>query len=623
MMQAIRSKAGKIVTAFLMFAFVGWMVFELGMEVSGSGSNANPNVLGYVEHDRDLNVLGLRVPLPWGEKTPITAQEYQAAYQQIYQQATGEAGGQVSVEQQRQIEEAAWERVVSQILLRQAMERLGVRVTDEEIRQAALQNPHPSLMQDELFQTEGRFDPQKYREFLTGPAAPAELLVQLEDYYRQMVPQSKLFRRITSGVFVSDAELWRAWQDRNETATVEYVPLDVARLVPGEVQVSEAEIRRYYEENPEEFRRPATATLTLAVLPQALTAEDTAATLRRAQQVRQEVVGGADFAEVAARESADPGSRVQGGDLGFFGRGQMVPAFEEAAFALQPGEVSEPVLTPFGYHVIRVEERKDDQVRARHILLSIEKSDEALDRLYAKADSLEDVAERQGIERAARLTGATLREGVTVSQAAPYIPGVGPALEAVEWARDEARESGKGAVSELLETEQALYVARLEGYTPEGQIPLQEATPQIRRQLVVQKKQEKAREIGQQMAREVRGGKTLQEVAAARGLPVEQTGPFTRVEPNPALGQANAAIGAAFGVPVGKVSDVVETPAGLFLVRPVARTEADRAAFEAQKEQQRVLALAQLRQEAVGRWLESLRKQVEVTDRRAELFQQA
>lgn len=622
MMQAIRSKAGKFVTAFLMFAFVGWMVFELGMEVSGSGSNANPNVLGYVEHERDLNLLGLRIPVPWGGKTPITAQEYNAAYQEIYQQATG-GTGQLTVEQQRQIEDAAWERVVSQVLLRQAMARLDVRVTDEEIRQAALQNPHPALMQDELFQTEGRFDPVKYREFLTGPAAPAELLLQLEGYYREMLPQSKLFRRITSGVFVSDAELWRAWQDRNETATVEYVPLDVARLVPGEVQVSDAEVRRYYEEHPEEFKRPASARLTLAVLPQTLAAEDTAATLQRAREIRQEVLGGADFAEVAARESADPGSKAQGGDLGFFGRGQMVPAFEEAAFSLEPGEVSEPVQTPFGYHIIKVEERRDDQVRARHILLPIEKSDEALDRLYAKADSLEDIAERQGLERAARLTGATLREGVTVSQAAPYIPGVGPALEAVEWARDEAREGGTGTVSELLETEQALYVARLEGYTPEGQIPLQEAAPQIRRQLVVEKKKEQARGIGQQLVREVRGGKSLQEVAAARGLQVQQAGPFTRVEPNPALGQANAAIGAAFGVPVGKVSDVVETPAGLFIIRPVARTEADRAAWEAQKAQQRVLAEAQLRQEAVARWLESLRKQVEVEDRRAEVFQQA
>jgi peptidyl-prolyl cis-trans isomerase D len=602
MMQKMRGQVGKILGLIFALAFVGWMVFELGMDVSGRGQNAQAGELGRVN----------------GE--PILYQTYQVAYQELSQQAQQQAGGQLSAEQQRALEEEAWNRVVNEVLLRQAMSDLGVRATDAEIRQAALWNPHPALLQNELFQTNGQFDIRKYQEFLSGPSANEEMLLQLEQYYRQAVPQSKLLRQLTAGVYVSDAELWRAFQDRNETATVEYVALDVARLAPGEVQVSDREVREYYNEHRDEFKRPASARLTVAYIPQTLTAADTTATLQRARQLRAEIQGGADFAEVARRESTDPGSKANGGDLGFFGRGQMVSGFEEAAFATPVGQISEPVLTPFGVHIIKVEEKKDDQVRARHILLPIEKGDEAMASLDAKADSLEDLAQRQGIERAARATGATLRSGVTVSEAAPFVPGVGSVLEAVDWAGDAVQEEQK--VSELMETPQALYVAKLEGYTPKGTIPLKEAAPQIRRKLAVQKKQEKARQAGQRLVEQIRAGKTLQQVAAGNGLQVQQAGPFTRVEPNPAFGQANAAVGAAFGVPVGKVSDVVQTSAGLFIIRPVARAEADRKAWEAQKEQQRTMAMAQLQQEAFARWMQSQRDAAKIEDNREEFFRQ-
>lgn len=603
MMQKMRGQVGKILGVLFALAFVGWMVFELGMDVSGSGQNAQAGEMGRVN----------------GE--PVLYQAYQAAYQELYQQVQQQSGGQVSAEQQRALEEEAWNRVVNDMLLRQAMRELGVRVSDAEIRQAALWNPHPALMQNELFQTNGQFDLRKYQEFLSGPNANEETLLQLEQYYRQVVPQSKLLRQLTAGVYVSDAELWRAFQDRSETATVEYVALDAARLAPGEAQVSDREVRAYYNAHQDEFERPATARLTLAYLPKTQTAADTAATLQRAQQLRAEIQGGTDFGEVAQRESQDPGSRENGGDLGFFGRGQMVSAFEEAAFSTPVGQISEPVLTPFGYHIVKVEERRGDQVRARHILLPVEKSEEELARLDAKADSLESLARRQGIERAARLTGATVRKGVTVSEATPFVPGIGSALEAVDWAKDAVEEEQK--VSELMETEQALFVAGLESYTPKGMVSLKEATPQIRRRLAAEKKVEQARVAGQKLVEQVRAGKTLQQVAAANGLQVQQAGPFTRVEPNPVFGQANAAIGAAFGVPVGKVSDVVKTSGGLFIVRPVARTEADRKAWEAQKEQQRAMAVAQLQQEAFVRWMQSRRKAAEIQDKRDRFFQRS
>lgn len=605
MMQDLREKT-KWIMLVVALAFVGLMVFEWGMDISGRSAGAEMGALGEVDG------------------RPIHYQAYMEAYQNLYQQAQQQAGGrQLSRDEIRQLEDMAFNQVVNQMLIQRELERRGIRVSDTEIRQAALSMPHPELMQNELFQTDGQFDLSKYQQFLASPAVNDDLLLQLERYYREVIPQAKLMRQITAGLYLSDAALWRAYRDRTETATVDYVSLDVSRLVPGEVEISEREIREYYNAHRDEFRRPASARVAIAYLTKAPSAADTLAALERARALRAEIVGGADFAEVARRESADPGSRERGGDLGRFGRGQMVPAFEQAAFSLPLGQVSEPVQTQFGYHLIQVQERSDDQVQARHILIPIERTEESEDRLYARADSLEQVAERGGLERAARLTGAELREDVTISTSDPFVPGVGSAIEALEWAQTEAAEAAAqaGIISPLFETPEAFYVVRLAGYTPAGQIPLAEATPQIRRQLTVQKKRERAREIGQQIVAEVRAGKSLEAAASERGLQVQTAGPFTRLGFNPVFGQANAAIGAAFGTPIGQVSNVVETTAGLFLVRPTERTEADRAAWEAQKEQQRMIETMRAQQELVERWLQNLRARADIVDRRAEVLQ--
>lgn len=604
MMRELREKT-KWIMLVVALAFVGLMVFEWGMDISGRSAGAETGALGEVDG------------------RPIPYQAYMEVYQGLYERFQQQSGGQsLPREQIRQIEDMAFEQVVGQLLLQREMERRGIRVSNQEIAQAARFMPHPDLMQNELFLTDGQFDLGKYQQFLASPQANDELLLQLERYYREMLPQAKLMRQVTSGLYVSDAELWRIYRDRNETATADYVALDLSRLIPGDVEVSEREIRDYYNRNRDEFRRPATAQFAVAVLSKAPGAADTLAARERALALRAEIQGGADFAEVAQRESADPGSRERGGDLGTFGRGQMVPDFDQAVFSLPVGQVSEPVQTPFGFHLIEVQSREGDQAQARHILVSLERNEESEDRLFARADSLELVAERGGVERAARILEGRYIETLAVSAEDPFVQGIGSVAEAIEWAEDEVREgTAAGAVSPLFETPEAFYVVRMDGLTPAGETPLAEATPQIRRQIMLQKKREQAREIGRQMVTEVRGGRTLEQVAGERGLQVQTAAAFTRTGPNPAFGQANAASGAAFGTPIGRVSDVVETTAGLFLIRPTERTPADREAWEAQRDQQRAMETMRAQQQLLSRWMQDLRDRATIEDWRSEVLQ--
>lgn len=615
MMQTIRSSAGKIITILIVGGFLAYMVWGIGMEVTGA---SGPGELGSVNG------------------TKITVEAFQRRVQALEQQFRSEGAGRITAEEQRQIEDRAWDELVAQVLTRQELDRRGIRATDEEIRFAALNYPVPAYQRQEIFQTNGQFDITKYRAYLSGPQASDEVLSGLEQYWRGVIPEGKLQDQIAAGVSLSDAQLWRLYRDRSETATVEYVALDLSRLSPGSVQVSDAEIRSWYEGHKDEFKRPRTARFTVAYLPTTAGERERLQVLAHAQQLRAQLAAGGDFAAAARAESADTGSARQGGSLGTVRRGQMVAPFDSAVWALPLNEVSAPVLTDFGYHLIQVTERGGDTAAVRHILLPIAKSSTEIETIDARSDSLGRLAETQSLERAARSVGAVLRQGVTVSDArdprARYIPGVGGGMEALNWAASEVRQADAGAhpVSDVMEGEEALYVVRLESYLPKGTMTLAEATPDIRSQLILRKKRERARAEGERMVAEVRRGRTLQQVAAARGLTVQRAGPFTRLEPNTVLGQASAAVGAAFGTPLNQVSGVVETSGretsggetsgGLFIIRPVARTEASTAEFARDREQIRQALTGQMRQQAMQRWLASARRAADIKDNRDKVF---
>src|SRR2546422_11563977 len=138
--------------------------------------------------------------------------------------------------------------------------------------------------------------------------------------------------------------------------------------------LSDAELQRYYEAHQKDFKRPATAWLSFVAQPRVPDAADTAAALATVRRLHAELAAGhAKFEDVAKKESADSGSGPQGGDLGWVKRvgSGFDPQFVTAMLRLKPGELSQPVLTQFGYHLIRVDAAKGDSVHARHILVAV------------------------------------------------------------------------------------------------------------------------------------------------------------------------------------------------------------------------------------------------------------
>ena len=539
--------------------------------------------------------------------------------QTISQAESQQLGRALTLDEIDRIEDRAFDELVSEVLLEAEYRKRGITVSREEIVAAARMMPPPGLMQSPELQTEGRFDPAKYERFLGSPvAATSGLLLQLESYYRQEIPRQKLFEQIAADVYLTDARMWDLWQDVQDSAQVSFVAFTPDVVADSAVTVTDAEIRSYYDANKATLERTGRAVVSVLSIPRIITAADSAAVRTRALELRNEITGGTAFEEVARRESADSISAAEGGSLGRGARGRFVEPFERAAFSLRPGEISQPVLTQFGYHLIKLDERKGDTVALRHILLRIEQSDSSASATDRRADELDgltaEATNPAQFDSAAAKLGltpmtATVVEGEPLTVGNAYIPSVSA------WAFDGAKE---GETSELFDSPEGYYIARLDSLAAGGPLSLEDAREEIRTRLLRTKKVETLLPAARALAARAAAG-SLETAAAEQKMEVNQTGLFNRIDFVPGIGQGNEAVGAAFALSVGAVSAPVATEDAVFVMRIDRRVNASREKWESQKQVQRTLLTRSLREERVRSYLEDLRASAKIEDHRREI----
>jgi peptidyl-prolyl cis-trans isomerase D len=544
----------------------------------------------------------------------VDARAYEQAVQEAINRRQQESPAQLGLEDYAAIRNEVWEQFVQSAVLEEEYRRRGITASDDEVVEAMRTSPLPEFLQVPEFQTDSQFDLAKYQRWL-GSSVAQQYLPLLEAQYRDQVQRGKLLRVVTADVYLSDAALWERYRDRNETVKVALTAIVPDNEVPDSaVRLTDAEVSAYYQAHKDEFKRPRTAYLSYVALPRLPNASDTALARTRADSARREIAGGAPFADVARRESADSASAAKGGDLGEWTRGTMDPAFDSAAFALPLNRVSEPVLSRFGFHLIEVTKRRGNKASGRHILFPIEVDGAHRDSLDAQADSLEEIAAEQ--ESGAALDAAARALRLPVGRTLPVQEGTKAQVGnlAVPDAGVWAFQSARGSTSPVIETSIAYYVFRLDSLHEAGVPPLAQIRPAVEAAARRARKAAAARDLARTYLRRVEQGEPMDKVAKEMGLPHREFGPFARVEPpitNPMV------VGAAFGLEKGRHSGVLDTREGLYVLRVVDRTPADSAAFLKELDQFRAQAVRAARQERVRYYLDALRATAEVEDDRA------
>jgi len=258
-------------------------------------------------------------------------------------------------------------------LVQEAIQEKGLAATDDEILWSIRNNPPEDIKRNPSFQNDQRqFDMAMWQSALNDPNYPDQVWLQVEAYIRQTLPHEKFHQQLRAGIRITEDEIKREYLKQNQTVKVNYVFIDPQKMAVKDIEINDDLIGDYYKNNSDEFKEEEKRQIQYVIFSTTATAKDSSEIRELADDILQRIQDGDDFGELAEIYSEDPGSKDKGGVLGFFSKGVMVKAFEDAAFSGKPGEIVGPIQTQHGLHIIKIEEKKtensEEKVNARHIL---------------------------------------------------------------------------------------------------------------------------------------------------------------------------------------------------------------------------------------------------------------
>jgi peptidyl-prolyl cis-trans isomerase D len=586
----------------LVFAFVGLMVFEWGMDFTGL--KRQTNVVGKID----------------GQK--ITIQEFQQAVQNVYLQERENSGNEPDEARMQQIRDQVWDQMVQRVLFAKQIRKRDIKITDKEVYLYITQQPQslpPVISQNPNFMTDGKFDMAKYQQALNNPQID---WTPIEQYVREVLPFQKLQTIITASVLVTEEEVKADYLDKNQKSKIEYLLVPTTAFIKDSVKASESDTRQYYEKNKEEFKRDERRRLNYVLFPTNPTASDSQKVLDLADEIKSEAQSGEDFATLADEYSEDPSVRTNHGDLGYFERDRMVKEFSEAAFSGKPGEIVGPVITSFGVHIIKVIDKKKEQgqemVHAAHILLKFEPSALTLETAQNLANNFMETAKEEGFKTAADNYKYDVKETPEFTDN-NYIPGFGQMRGAVEWTFRESQ----GDISPVHKTAQGYVIFEIAEVLPAGYRPLDEVKQLCKSRVEQEKRKELALNYAQIIQEKINQNESFTRIAAgddSRQVMFDSTAQFTRSQPSPKIGRAPEVIAASFTLPPGEVSSMLDTDRGYFFVKVLDRTPFKEEDYKAQREAIRTRLLNQKSQLFFSKWYESLKEKASIQDNRYLFF---
>ena len=558
------------------------------------------------------------------EGEPITVQVFTRRYNAQVNAYRNAYGGQINDQLLKQL--GIDRQILNQLIDEEAMvaeaRKQGIKVSDAEIRERILTLPG--------FQENGKFiGEQRYRQLLQFQNPPMTT-ADFEGSLRRALQIEKLRNAITGWMAVTDADVAAEYRKRNEKVKLDVVPVtadafkdkvtvtdadltaafekDKEKYRIGEkrkikyallnvdqvrqtIQVTQADIDGFYKTNLSQYQTPAQVRASHILLK--TEGKDEAAVKAKAEDVlKQAKAPGADFAALAKKYSEDDSNAGNGGDLDYFGRGRMVPEFENAAFGMKSGEISDLVKTAFGFHIIKVVDNKPEATRPVSEVKSEIEEQLKWQKAQAEAEkiakslepSLKTVAD---LDRVAKERSMVITETPLVAMSEPLV-GVGaqPELSGRLFGMKEgevtpAQRVAAGWVFAAVTGRQDPYIPKLD-----------EVKAKVTDDVKAQKALEMAKQRAASIATELKSAKDFAAAAKKNGLDVKPTELIARGAAIPEIGISEAIDAAAFALPQGGVSDAIVTPTGTAIIRVADKVTVTDAEVQAGK--------AELRDELVN-----------------------
>ena len=548
----------------------------------------------------------------------------------------------------------AAEQLISEKALVAEARRMGLRVSDEELRDELQHGPLASM----LF-PDGKFVGQEeYENF----AQRADLTIpQFENLEKEYILIRKLRALVSGSAFVSEPEIraefdrrntkvkfdyavltqadilkglhpteqeLKAFYDRNKTTynnsipekrQIKYAIVETAK--PAATSVTDQDLQAYYDRHRDEYRLPEQVKVTHILIKTPLPGPDgkvdergVEAARKKAEDVLKQVKAGGDFAKLAGQYSDDPGSAKNGGELDWIGRGRTVPEFEKAAFSLPKGQTSDLVKSGYGFHIIRVEDKQDAHVKTlAEVKSEIEakvKEEKATRATEVAANALLSQARTDGLDKAAAAKGAHVVSTGFFSRQ-DSLPGLETTPELMEAIFNEREKSP----ADVVQVPQGYVVFELVATKP----PATPAFEEIRTRVESEFKNERAGFLLQQKTQELsdraKAGHDLKKAAKELGATVKTSDLVLPDGQVPDVGSLSGAASSIFALKPGEISGPINTGTNGVVAQLLEKQAPTDQDFAAKKSEIRQTLLDGKQNELFSLFVSNLRKEMEKSNK--------
>ena len=562
---------------------------------------------------------------------PILFEDFNQLVSNEINRLDSQSGKPVSDEEREYVRAVVWERLIADLIIQEQIEKNKIVVGEEEVLFQMKNNPPPFLQNSEAFQSFGRFDLEKY---LNAVLTPDQIdWKPIEDFMQNVyLPNYKLQQYVINASAIHADEVLKDYKKRFVNHKLEILHI-TDKAIDNDFYDSmiqnrptDDELLELYNENISNYDQPGTRFMQYVKWPIISDANDTLRVKLEAENLIYRINNGEDFAQLANMYTEDPSNsanpqELRGGSLGWYNKGQLLPEFEVASFDGKKGDIVGPILTDYGFHVIKINDKRvvdeSEQVNTSHILLTITPGRGTENKLKDTASIFALEANEYGFFALADSLGLEINESSPIRKESIFIDDFGVARSAVNFAFNNI----EGATSDAIKNDNFYGVFFLDSVEDESILSFEDAKEDLKTEFLSNFKNEQIKNLAQSLkdnsAEEMnllalsQKNESFEYVAESSASLI---GSFD------SIGKSNYIVGALTNAKAGDIFGPLPTIRGQAFVKVIEIDEINSNDFEEKKESIKFSLLIQRQNLLWANWLQALRDNSDIEDYRYDFY---
>ena len=562
---------------------------------------------------------------------PILFEDFNQLVSNEINRMDQQSGRLISDEEREYIRAVVWERLIADLIIQEQIVENKIVVGDEEVLFQMKNNPPPFLQNSDAFQSFGRFDLEKYLDAVLNPGQID--WKPIEDFMQNVyLPSYKLQQYITNSAAISSTDVLEDYKKRFLDYKIEVLHVTEKAIDQDFYnglladRPSDDELIKIYNENISEYDQPELRYLKYVKWPITSNATDSLRVKLEAEDLIFRLNDGEDFALLANTYTQDPSNsadpqNLKGGDLGWFNKGQLLPEFEIASFEAEIGSIVGPILTQYGYHVIKVNDKRivesNEQVNASHILLTVQPGRGTENELKDIASIFALEATEFGFFALADSLGLEIQESNGLRKESIFVDNFGVGRSAVNFAFNNV----EGSTSDAIKNDNFYGVFFLDKVDKETVISFENVKEDLKNEFLSEFKKNHIKTLAQSIKDNNQGEMNLSEIYQDNeNLEYVAETNSALIGSFESIGKSNFIVGALADAKEGDILGPLPTLRGQAFLRVIDISDVVMSDFEEKKDSIKFSLLIDRQNAIWGNWLQALRDNADLKDYRYDFY---